>query len=57
MAETIAAISTAPGEGGIGIVRVSGEQSLPLMMKMMANLLEKKDSLVNAHVVYILKMK
>ncbi len=26
--DTIAAIATAPGEGGIGIVRISGEKSL-----------------------------
>lgn len=30
MEETIAAISTAYGEGGIGIVRISGEDALPL---------------------------
>ncbi len=35
MAETIAAISTAPGEGGIGIVRVSGPASLDIMRRMM----------------------
>ena len=35
MAETIAAISTAPGEGGIGIVRVSGPASLDVMHKTM----------------------
>ena len=35
MAETIAAISTAPGEGGIGIVRVSGPASTDVMRKMM----------------------
>ena len=35
MADTIAAISTAPGEGGIGIVRVSGPQSEALMRKLM----------------------
>lgn len=35
MAETIAAISTAPGEGGIGIVRVSGPQSEALMRRLM----------------------
>ena len=34
MADTIAAISTAPGEGGIGIVRVSGPQSLSLMKRL-----------------------
>lgn len=35
MAETIAAISTAPGEGGIGIVRVSGPESMSLMKRLM----------------------
>lgn len=37
MAETIAAISTAPGEGGIGIVRISGPESLNIMNKLMEN--------------------
>ncbi len=35
MADTITAISTAPGEGGIGIVRVSGPQSEAVMRKLM----------------------
>ena len=35
MADTIAAISTAPGEAGIGIVRVSGPGSLDTMRKVM----------------------
>ncbi|MBQ6624156.1 MAG: tRNA uridine-5-carboxymethylaminomethyl(34) synthesis GTPase MnmE [Mogibacterium sp.] len=35
MADTIAAISTAPGEAGIGIVRVSGPGSLDIMRKVM----------------------
>ncbi len=35
MANTIAAISTAPGEGGIGIVRVSGPESMNVMRKLM----------------------
>ena len=29
--DTIAAISTPPGEGGIGIVRVSGEDALNII--------------------------
>ena len=33
MADTIAAISTAPGEGGIGIVRISGSEALPILGK------------------------
>ena len=35
MADTIAAISTAPGEGGIGIVRVSGPASEGIMRRLM----------------------
>ena len=35
MAETIAAISTAPGEAGIGVVRISGPASLEIMRKLM----------------------
>ncbi len=37
MAETIAAISTPSGEGGIGIVRVSGPASLEIMKRTMYN--------------------
>ncbi|MCI8609974.1 MAG: tRNA uridine-5-carboxymethylaminomethyl(34) synthesis GTPase MnmE [Firmicutes bacterium] len=33
MEDTIAAIATALGEGGIGIVRISGEESLPILKK------------------------
>ena len=35
MAETITAISTAPGEAGIGIVRTSGPASLEIMKRLM----------------------
>ena len=31
--DTIAAIATAPGEGGIGIIRISGEKSLEVAQK------------------------
>ena len=31
---TIAAIATAYGESGIGIVRISGEQALPILVKL-----------------------
>ena len=37
MAETITAISTAPGEAGIGIVRTSGPASLQIMKRLMAD--------------------
>ena len=33
MEDTIAAIATAPGEGGIGIIRISGEEALPILEK------------------------
>ena len=33
MEDTIAAIATALGEGGIGIVRISGENALPILQK------------------------
>ena len=33
MEDTIAAIATAPGEGGIGIVRISGEASRVILEK------------------------
>lgn len=33
MEDTIAAIATAPGEGGIGIIRISGEESLNVLKK------------------------
>lgn len=36
MSDTITAISTAPGEAGIGIVRTSGPASLDIMKKLMA---------------------
>ena len=32
--DTIAAIATAPGMGGIGIIRISGPESLPLLLKL-----------------------
>lgn len=34
MCETIAAISTAFGEGGIGIIRISGPEALPLLRRL-----------------------
>lgn len=37
MSETITAISTPPGEGGIGIVRISGDESENIMRRMMKN--------------------
>ena len=34
MEDTIAAVATAPGEGGIGIIRISGEKSKEILDKM-----------------------
>ena len=31
MEDTIAAIATAPGEGGIGIIRISGERAYEIL--------------------------
>ena len=33
MEDTIAAVATAPGEGGIGIIRISGEKSKEILDK------------------------
>lgn len=38
--DTIAAIATAPGSGGIGIIRVSGPQALPLLKKIFSRNIE-----------------
>jgi len=34
MEDTIAAIATAYGEGGIGIIRISGPETLPILEKL-----------------------
>lgn len=44
MSETIAAISTAPGEGGIGIVRISGPASLEIMRRLMSGCPEEVEA-------------
>ncbi len=48
--ETIAAISTPPGAGGIGIIRMSGQQALPLLKK----IFQPKDTscLFRSHQLY-----
>lgn len=52
MAETITAISTALGEGGIGIVRVSGPSSKDVMRKLM----NKNDDNIEARHAYLGKV-
>ena len=41
--DTIAAIATAPGEGGIGIIRISGSNSLPVAEEIFKSLSGKKN--------------
>lgn len=42
MEQTIAAVATAPGEGGIGIVRVSGPESYEILKKIFRRLRVKE---------------
>lgn len=41
MEETIAAIATPPGEGGIGIVRISGAEALPILQQIFTRVTKK----------------
>ena len=50
MEATIAAIATALGEGGIGIVRISGEESLPICNKIFRGAELKERMLTYGHV-------
>jgi len=50
MEATIAAIATALGEGGIGIVRISGEESLPIANKIFRGGALKERMLTYGHV-------
>lgn len=43
MEDTIAAIATAPGEGGIGVVRISGEKSKEILKKIFLKKNSEKD--------------
>ena len=43
MEDTIAAIATAPGEGGIGVVRISGEKSKEILEKIFSKKSNEKD--------------
>ena len=43
MEETIAAIATAPGEGGIGVVRISGENAKEILKKIFSKKNSEKD--------------
>ncbi|OGO01929.1 MAG: tRNA uridine-5-carboxymethylaminomethyl(34) synthesis GTPase MnmE [Chloroflexi bacterium RBG_13_52_14] len=48
--DTIAAISTPIGEGGIGIVRLSGREALPIVQRLFSRKLENR-RLVYGHIV------
>ena len=50
MSDTIAAISTAPGSGGIGIIRISGEEAWQIAGKML-HLSEKVLSSIPSHTI------
>lgn len=49
--DTIAAVSTPPGEGGIGIVRLSGKQSIPIAERIFFSPKGKRPSLSPSHTV------
>ena len=49
--ETIAAISTPPGEGGISIIRISGEKSIEIADKIYIGPKGKNLSQVNSHTI------
>ena len=51
MDKTIAAIATALGEGGIGIVRISGEESLPIANKIFRGAALKERMLTYGHII------
>ena len=47
--ETIAAIATPPGPGGIGIIRISGPGSLPILLKLFLPRQGKKEQAYESH--------
>ncbi len=49
--DTIAAISTANGEGGIGIVRISGDKSLEILSKIFVTKSGKKAEELKSHTI------
>jgi tRNA modification GTPase len=50
--DTIAAISTAPGVGGIGIVRVTGSQAIEIVEKCFRSLKKKRLSEMQSHTIH-----
>lgn len=54
--DTIAAISTALGEGGIGIVRVSGPDAIKIVEKVVSSSAKKKVSDFPSHTLHLCKV-
>ena len=52
--ETIAAISTAPGLGGIGIIRITGDQAFNVLLKIFKSKKVKKIE-ANPQIIKILR--
>ncbi|KPK00715.1 MAG: hypothetical protein AMJ60_00225 [Desulfobacterales bacterium SG8_35] len=50
--ETIAAIATPPGPGGVGIIRISGPQSLPILQKLFTGRHKKSPQVYESHRMY-----
>ena len=50
---TIAAISTAQGEGGIGVIRVSGDGAIEIADKVFKNINNKKSRLFSERLTAI----
>ena len=50
MEETIAAIATAYGEGGIGIIRISGENALDILNQVFVPFKENKIKEINLRI-------
>ncbi|MBL8189258.1 MAG: tRNA uridine-5-carboxymethylaminomethyl(34) synthesis GTPase MnmE, partial [Acidobacteria bacterium] len=52
--KTIVAVATPPGYGGIGVIRLSGSESLPLIRKLLANGSEQKFVPQHASLLHLL---
>lgn len=53
MEDTIAAIASAPGEGGIGIIRISGEESFEILKQIFQPAAKEKEmQIVNKRLIY-----
>src|SRR6056297_1588727 len=55
--ETIAAVSTALGESGIGIIRISGDEAIDVVDKLFMHIKEKSLHELDSHKIYYGKIK